>query len=79
MAVEVDHVLDGLALREVEDDLLDLHDFWRELLTLSLGYFDSVLAPVPVQIQAGHVAARHAVNNAVRVDHRDDYELELRK
>lgn len=34
---------------------------------------------MPVQVKAGHVAARHPVNNTIRIDHGDDHELELGK
>lgn len=52
MPVEVYHVLDGLALREVYDHLLDFHNFRCEFLTKGLSYLDGVLAPVSVEIEA---------------------------
>ena len=46
---------------------------------LLICYFDSILAPVPIQIQAWHVATRHAMDDSIRVDHWNYYELEWLK
>ena len=46
---------------------------------LLICYFDRLLTPMPIQIQPWHVATWHAMDNSIRVDHWNYYELEWLK
>ena len=71
MTVQVYHILDLFYLGEVHYILFDLHCLWGE-------FFEDVVAPVSVEIQACHVGPRHSVDYTVRVDHRYHEDVEVR-